>query len=202
MPALLLEEFEIEQVLEHRKKCGSYRWVEVWDGTYVVPPLPDNCHAELSGLLVRAFGEALAESGARYHGHINISDRNRDWLTNVRCPDAAVFLPGNRARDRRTHYQGGPDLLVEILMPGDMSRDKLDFYAKVGTREVLIVDRDPWRLELYRLSRGRLRLRGTSAPGRESLASKITPFAFQLVRGRQQHKLKIINTHTGQEWAG
>ncbi len=35
MPALLLEQFEIDRVLDSRKESGSYRWVEVWEGMYV-----------------------------------------------------------------------------------------------------------------------------------------------------------------------
>src|SRR5262245_6976902 len=191
MPALLLEDFEIQQILENRRKCGSYRWVEVWDGMYVVPPLPDNRHSELTGLFNVAISDSLGSSGARCHGHINISDRNRDWLANVRCPDAAVFLPGNSARDRRTHYQGGPDLLVEVVMPGDLTRDKLDFYAGIGTREVLIVDRDPWRIELYHLRRGKLLLRETVRTGGPSSASATVPLTFRFARRRSRTELKI-----------
>jgi hypothetical protein len=87
-------------------------------------------------------------------------------------------------------------------MPGDRSRDKLDFYAGIGTREVLIVDRDPWRVELYQLGRGKLRPRGASAPRRPALASSVTPFTFQLVRGRPRPKLKIRYPETGLEWQG
>jgi Uma2 family endonuclease len=146
MPALLLDEFEVERVLESRKESGSYCWVEVWDGLYVVPPLPDNRHADLSILFVTAFRESLQTTGARYCGHVNVSDRNKDWLTNVRCPDSAVFLPDNPAHDRFTHWQGEPDLLVEVMMPNDRSRDKLGFYGEIGTKEVLVLDRDPWQL--------------------------------------------------------
>jgi Uma2 family endonuclease len=203
MPALLLEEAEIKEVLEKRKEFGSYCWVEVWDGTWVIPPLPDIWHSEMSGLFWIAFYEcARAIPGARSGGHVNISDRNTDWMKNVRCPDAVFFRPGNSAKDRKTHWQGSPDLVIEIAISNDLSRDKLGFYASIGTREVLILDRDPWRLELYQLSRGQLRLRGTAAPGGAALASSATPFTFQPVRSRPRPKIKITNTETGQEWVG
>jgi len=203
MSALLLDEFEVQSVIESRKESGSYRWVEVWDGLYVVPPLPDIRHGDLCGLFHRAFWESLQPMGARCCGHVNISDRNKDWLSNVRCPDAAVFLPGNRAIDRFTHWQGGPCLLVEVAMPNDRCRDKLDFYARVGTREVLIVDRHPWRLEQYQLHRGRMRFKKTGAPADgKALESGVIPMSFRFIGRRGGPKLKITHTETGQEWVG
>ena len=64
----------------------------------------------------------------------------------------------------RTHWYGGPDFAVEVISPYDRSRKKLDFYAKVGVRELLLVDRKPWSLELYRLTDGELKLVGEITP--------------------------------------
>ena len=72
----------------------------------------------------------------------------------------AVFLQTNPARRLDTHFLGGPDLLVEILSPHDASRLKLAFYANIGVREVLLVDREPWSLELYQIQEGTLQLAG------------------------------------------
>lgn len=77
----------------------------------------------------------------------------------------AVFLKGNPALDRVTHWQGSGDLVVEVVTKGDRSREKLDFYAKLGTREVVVVDRDPWQLELYRLHRGKFKRAKVIKPG-------------------------------------
>ena len=54
-----------------------------------------------------------------------------------------------------------------------MSREKLDFYAKVGTREVLILDRDPWSLELYALRRDRMHFKAKTVPGGEPITSGV-----------------------------
>ena len=45
---------------------------------------------------------------------------------------------------------GGPDLAIEIVSEGDRTLEKLEFYANVGTKELLVIDRDPWQLTLYR----------------------------------------------------
>ena len=93
----------------------------------------------------------------------------------------AVFLKGNPAKDRDTHWFGGPDFAVEIVSPSDRSRDKLDFYAKVGVRELLIVDRKPWKLELYRNDGSALALVGTCPVTKpKPLDSQVIPFRFTL----------------------
>src|SRR5262249_19157191 len=103
----------------------------------------------------------------------------------------------------RTHYCGGPDLAIEIVSPEDRSRDKLDFYAEVGTREVLIVDRNPWQLELYRRADDEMKFVGRTKPGdRRKLMSTVVPLGFQRLRGRPRQKVKIVHAETGQEWMG
>src|SRR5207253_305814 len=80
------------------------------------------------------------------------------------------------ARDCGTHWCGGPDFCVEIASPGDRSRDKLAFYAGIGVRELLLVDRDPWALELFRLSAGRLEPVGRSDLSKQdALPSPVVP---------------------------
>src|SRR5262245_28711211 len=80
---------------------------------------------------------------------VNISDREVNWTDNYRFPDVAVFEAGNRAKNCGSHFCGGPDLAIEIVSHGDRSRQKLGFYAQVGVRELWIVDREPWKTEIY-----------------------------------------------------
>ena len=95
---------------------------------------------------------------------VNVSDREDDWTQNYREPDVAVFLEGTTARDMDTHWLGGPDFAIEILSPGDRAREKLDFYAKVNVRELLIVDRAPLAARALPPAEARLGLVGTSTP--------------------------------------
>ena len=153
--------------------------------------------------IVAFYSACPAERGHHVYGHCNLSDRNKTWLQNVRCPDVAIYLAGNPAKNRRTHWQGGPDFLVEVVMPGDRCREKLDFYAKVGTREAMIVDRNPWQMELYRLADEEMKLVGRIKPGdRRKVVSAVVPFEFHLLRGRPRPKVKVTHTETGQEWVG
>jgi hypothetical protein len=113
----------------------------------------------------------------------------------------ALFTPKCAAEDYGPFWYGGPDFLLEVVSPDDMSRDKLPFYEEIRTGEVLIVDRDPWQLELYQLRRGKLRLAGSVRPGDgKSLASGVVPLTFALVRGRPRPKIRISHTESEQEW--
>jgi Uma2 family endonuclease len=204
MPVVVLDPDLAEQILADREASPrGRRREEVWDGVPFIMPDVDPEHSEISIFFAWAFRSVFSpDAGDRVQGATNITDRATNWTKNYRSPDLSLFLSGNPAQDRRTHWYGGPDLAVEIVSPDDRSRDKLGFYAKVGTREVLVLDRDPWRLELYQLSRGKLRLRGTSAPGGPALASSVTGFTFQLLRSRPRPKVKVVHTETGQEWVG
>jgi Uma2 family endonuclease len=79
-------------------------------------------------------------------------------------PDVAVFLQDTAAVNHGAFWFGGPDFVVEIVSPDDQTREKLDFYAKVGVRELLLVDRSPWQLELYRLRGRKLEVHQAASP--------------------------------------
>lgn len=203
MPTLVLDPQIAQQLLAERRAWGGDRFDEVWDGVYVLSPLANNEHQELIGALSAAFRAALAGvSGARVFPGINVSDRNEGWEQNYRCPDVAVVLPGSRAMDCGAHYCGGPDFVVEIVSDFDRSRDKFDFYAQVGVREFLIVNRSPWQLELYRWQRGKLKLVGTSAAETPlPLVSRVLPLTLTLEsRPDARPEISLANPATGEQW--
>src|SRR5437870_1624529 len=120
-------------------------------------------------------------------------------MENFRGPDIVLYLPNNPATNHDTHWLGGPDFLVEIISPGDLAWDKLDFYAKVNTREVLIVDRDPWALELYQLRSGKMKLAGRSDLANPAvLPSSVLPLTFQLRPGSPRPVIHVAHTSNGQ----
>ncbi|MEW4566396.1 Uma2 family endonuclease [Tautonia sp. JC769] len=202
MPNVLLSREQLRRIIRRRKESGAYRWDEVWDGVYVVSPDPDIQHQGLAGEFYHVFRLALVgDPEALIYPSINISDRPDRWRKNFRCPDAAVFLPGNPAENRGAYWLGGPDFLVEILSPGDRARRKLPFYANVGVREVLIVDRNPWRLELHRRLEDRFLLAGTSSPDDpEPIASAVLPLRFRLVPGEPRPTIEVVRLD-GARWS-
>ena len=146
---IVLDPAGSERLRKERARFGSDKWDEVWEGTYVMSPLPNNEHQAIVSHLVSVFREILgwSEDVFVFPG-TNVTDQEDDWEKNYRCPDVAVFLPGTKAENRDTHWFGGPDFLVEVVSQNDQTRKKLPFYAKVGTREMVIVDRQPGQNDL------------------------------------------------------
>lgn len=149
MSRILLPPHQERAIIRRRRKEELYRYDEVWDGVHVVSPIADDEHQHFGYRLALAFTSAFDDDPAVrvVPGGLNISDRD-DWRKNYRIPDVCVFLPGNPAINKRTHWRGGPDFAVEVLSRGELPLKKLAFYAAVGVRELLHVRRRPWRIEL------------------------------------------------------
>ena len=159
MATVVLDDLLAQRLRAERAATGADRYDEVWQGTYMMAPMPNNEHQEFVSKLTRIFDEVVGDAnlGIAYPG-VNVSDRVDEWEQNYRVPDVAVFLNNTTAVDHGRFWHGGPDFAVEVVSPGDQSRDKLEFYASVSTRELLVIDRAPWQLELYKLSSGQLML--------------------------------------------
>ena len=176
------DEVTFEEVIRQRKELGHDLYDEVWEGEYVIMNVPANRHqvlvADLSAALVSFIDR---ERGDFVLPGVNVTDRD-DWKSNYRIPDVAVYLVTNPAQDRRTHYFGGPDLAIEIVSPGDRTREKFDFYARVGTRELIVIDEGYERFEFFRLDGGTLAPAGTLTPGSPPIATESVPLAWRLDR--------------------
>ncbi|RPI89465.1 MAG: Uma2 family endonuclease, partial [Planctomycetaceae bacterium] len=148
MMLTVIDDSNVESRLrEARARSGGDRYDEVWEGISMMAPMPNHEHQVLVGRLTRVLDEIVTdqELGSVVPG-VNISDRVDGWDLNYRVPDVAVFLNTTRAVNHDSFWFGGPDFAVEITSPDDRSREKLDFYGKIGTRELLIVDRESWTL--------------------------------------------------------
>jgi Uma2 family endonuclease len=201
--ATLVQDFDLSrELIAERRRLGHDRFDEVWEGVYVMNPLPDNQHQELLGRLAYLLQTVVGESelGKVLPG-ANVSDREHGWKKNYRCPDVVVFLNDSKAVNCDTFWFGGPDFAVEIVSPGDRSREKLDFYAKVGTRELLLVDRKPWSLELYRHDGEKLVLTGKSTLAkRDWLTSDVVPLKWRLVAGKSRPEIEAVHRTSRKKW--
>ena len=202
MALMVLDPTLEEQLKAERAAWGGDRFDEVWEGVYMMAPLANNEHQDLQAGLAAALRLALGwDSPARIQPGANVSDREDDWKQNYRCPDVVVVLPASTARDCDTHWLGGPDFCVEIASPGDRSRDKLEFYGNIGVRELLLIDRHPWAMELYRLSQDRLELVARADASRvATLKSDVVPVSFRLVPGAPRPKIEISHNDGVQCW--
>lgn len=202
MAVMVLDSFFEKQILAERIGTDGDQYDEVWEGVYIVTPLPNNDHQEIVGDLGSILQEVVrrAKLGQVFPG-VNLSDRNRGWEKNFREPDVAVFLNDTKAINHGTHWQGAADFLVEIISPGERTRDKLPFYGGIGVVELLIIDRDPWTLELYRQDAGQLVKIGVStlaAP--DLLESHVVGLTFQLIPGEAKPQILVKQPTGGREW--
>src|SRR4051794_22303199 len=129
--SVLINDRELEEKLRaERQAKGLDRWDEVWEGVYVMPPMPNDEHQFIQSRLITILDIVIGMPGlGEVRGSVNVSDRQDDWRDNFRCPDVCVFLKGTSAQNLQSFWLGGPDFAVEIVSPGDSAWDKLDFYA-------------------------------------------------------------------------
>jgi len=67
--------------------------------------------------------------------------------------------------DRGSHFEGAPDVVVEIRSPRDETDEKLAFYARAGCREVWVIDQDTRACSLFQASQGALSICEPAADG-------------------------------------
>lgn len=195
---VIADETVAEHLIEQRRAQGLDKYDEVWDGDYYLPPLANLDHQDLAGSLTAVFKMVIQWKGlGRVYPGINVSDREDDWRQNYRIPDVAVFLKETKAVNKDSHWLGGPDFAVEIQSPGDRTREKIDFYAAVGTQELLIINRAPWQLELLRLTGEELQPAGTATvENNTTLSSSTVPLTFELAADMSPN---IANRHINGE---
>ena len=199
---MVLDPYVEQQVLAARVGSDGNQYDEVWEGVYFMAPLPNDEHQEIVSALDAILHEVVAWPRlGKVRPGVNLSDRDEGWEHNFREPDVAVFLRETKAINCGTHWRGAADFLVEIISPGERTRDKIPFYSSLGVVELLIIDRDPWTLEFYRHQNGQLEKVGQStlaAP--EVLSSQTVGLTFQLLPGGERPQIQVTHPTTGRGW--
>ena len=75
-------------------------------------------------------------------------------------PDVFWAAEGGRCVDRDNHYDGPPDLVIEVLSPSNTENvrvTKFDIYEETGVREYWIANPQEDYLEVYTLNEGSYR---------------------------------------------
>lgn len=189
-------------LIEARKRTDTDRWDEVWEGVYIVSPQPNNEHQDIITGLIEILADIIKRTklGFVYPG-VNLSDQEDNWKFNYRAPDVAVFLKSGKAVNCDTYWRGPADFLVEIVSPFDASYEKIPFYDKLGVVELLIIDRDPWKLELYQRIDDHLQKTGESnLENGAILKSDSVGLDFQLVPGKDRPIIAVNHLQSGKRW--
>jgi Uma2 family endonuclease len=116
---------------------------ELIDNRLYMSPTPLFPHQKITKEITKQLDKVIEETG---RGTVIISpfDIKFDSSGNAVQPDIVVILKTNPNQiNKEGKYFGVPDLLVEILSPGNKDHDlitKKDLYEKFGVKEYWIVD--------------------------------------------------------------
>ena len=123
--ATMIHDAELEQRLQaERAACGADRYDEVWKGVYVMAPMPNDEHQMIVNALASILQDVIGWPGlGQVRPGVNVSDRVENWQQNYRVPDVAVFLNDTKAVNHSSFWLGGPDLAIEVVSPGDQTRE-------------------------------------------------------------------------------
>ncbi len=140
-----------QALLDERRAKGLDKSDEMWEGELHMVPPPSERHQDVAWRLVRVLGPIAEARGlvVRYETGVFRPGVTNDW----RVPDQVYARPELRSE---RGIEGRAELIVEILSPNDETYQKLDWYASVGVAEVLVVDPDTRRVELYANGDGRM----------------------------------------------
>jgi Uma2 family endonuclease len=190
------------RLIEQRRALGADKFDEVWEGVYIMAPAPNDEHQDIAGGFTEVLRTIVDRCGlGKTRPGINLASDPDAWERDYRVPDVTVFLNNSSAVCHGIFWCGPPDFVVEITSPWDKTREKLNFYNQIGAREVLIVDREPWQLELFRLQRKALVRVGSVLPGDTTeIASEVLPIRLQLIAGSPRPLIRIIATQSSQSW--
>ena len=140
------------ELLAERRRLGLDRRDELWEGVVHVVPQPETGHQVFGANVIGAASARLRRRGLQITYETAVyQPGHREW--SYRVPDLIVTRPALLAT---SGIEGPPELVLEILSPNDESREKFPFYAALGCREVLLVDRRRHSFELFRLTDGEL----------------------------------------------
>jgi Uma2 family endonuclease len=132
---------------------------ELIDGELIVTPSPRREHQEIVGRLYARLLNYVEQNrlGAVYVAPLDTIFNQYTVLQ----PDI-LFISNERLPEIAKEWiEGAPDVVIEVLSPGTIDRDrrrKLAVYSQFGVPEYWIVDPQSRTMELYRHGGGTLRL--------------------------------------------
>lgn len=129
---------EIDALIARRHALGQDTHDEVWEGEYHMNAAPHARHAIVAWRVGNALDAHLPPA------YTVATELNIGSAANFRVPDLAIIRETDAALYMRTAA-----IVVEVVSPGDESRQKFDHYAEHRVGEVLIVDPDARTVELF-----------------------------------------------------
>jgi len=128
---------------------------EIIDGNLLMAPAPDMWHQDSSRKLFRLIDRFVAHNrlGEVYYAPVDVVLDSENTVQ----PDLVFIAAANTGIIQRRAIFGTPDLLVELLSPSSVRRDRYDkkaLYARFGVKEYWIGDPANKALEILTLRNG------------------------------------------------
>jgi Uma2 family endonuclease len=137
-----------EALLADRRAKGLDRFDEMWAGELHIPPMPGTEHQHVRAELWLTLARIAERLGCEALPAGVFRPGSDD---DYRVPDLAISRP---AHTSVRGFEGPCELVVEILSPNDETYEKFEFYAQIGVKELLIVEPESRKVELYVLRAG------------------------------------------------
>jgi Uma2 family endonuclease len=133
-------------MLEERRRLGHDRFDEVWEGVLHMVPFPTPVHQLVERNLFLALNTVAERRSLLAILNTGLYDPKTRGHASYRGPDISII---DRSALSDRGIEGVAHLVVEIISPDDESRDKLPFYARVGVREVWLLDPSKKTIEVF-----------------------------------------------------
>ncbi len=132
---------------------------EIIDGNLLMAPAPDSWHQDWSRKLFRLVDQFVIKKklGEVFYAPIDVVLDPQNTVQ----PDLVFVAAANTSIIQRRAIFGVPDLLIEIVSPSSVRRDrydKKDLYARFGVKEYWISDPANQSLEILTLKDARYEL--------------------------------------------
>ena len=157
--AAVLEKQARRWTYEEYYKLDDDQRYEIIDGNLLMAPASDTWHQDWSRGLFRIIDRHVTEQrvGKVFFAPVDVV---LDAENTVQ-PDIVFIATANAGIIQRRAIFGTPDLLVELISPSSVRRDryeKKDLYARFGVKEYWIGDPANKALEILTLKEGRYEL--------------------------------------------
>ncbi|MGO9112576.1 MAG: Uma2 family endonuclease [Thermoguttaceae bacterium] len=200
---MLIENPRLEEELkEQRRARGADQHDEVWEGVYFMPPVANDDHQEIVSSFTFVLGASVGVPGlGKVRPGVNLAASAEDREHDYRVPDVVVFMADTAAENHNWFWTGPADFVIEVTSPRDRTYEKVSFYSQIGVRELLIVNRQSWALDLYRHQDDSLQKVGESTLEHpEVLSSGKLPLEFRLIAGDNRPQIEVRHKTTVERW--
>jgi Uma2 family endonuclease len=157
-----------EPDLERRHALGADRWDEIWEGELHMSPMPGDEHQDLAADLLAYLKQFWARPlRAKVFPPVNLAmpGAGEDWVNNFRITDLELLTRDRFCIRCGSHWEGAPNVVVEIRSDDDETYEKLKFYLALGVPEVWVIERATSDPELFLRKRGRYVRQKSDAEG-------------------------------------